>query len=186
MKLKLKNWSNHIKPQSKFQTGSLGKYAPKIRLLVSKKAFTVLIGLIFLLAIITALDWPLRASIMVFFAGGLGLVLIIAQLYRDIRSKKGEAQEEQTMDLGGIKSPQEQFRAVLTFGWLLGLLLAIWLVGFLIAVPLFVFTFSKVYGAKWFLSLGLTILAFGFLYGLFEMLIHVPWPRSLLSQLMGG
>ncbi len=68
-----------------------------------------------------------------------------------------------------------------TWAWILGFYATIHLVGFLPAVPLFVFSYTKVYGGGWLLSALLAALSWGFVYSLFDILLHVPWPEPILS-----
>jgi hypothetical protein len=81
--------------------------------------------------------------------------------------------------------PWSQWRGIaVTWGWLLGILCAIWVISFKVTVPLFVFLYSKVYGARWYTSLILAAVAFGFLYLLFEQMAHAIWPEPLVLKLI--
>lgn len=149
-----------------------------------KTVFTMIIGLILLGAFIMALRWPLRTSILIYFICGICLVLLFIELYQEIQGavtteKAGGSGMDVPLFKGG-----EISRDVLAWAWLIGLLLAIWFIGFKIAVPLFVFLFSKIHGARWYLSLFLAFISFGMLYGLFDMVIHVPWPEPLILSII--
>ena len=65
--------------------------------------------------------------------------------------------------------------------WLGFLISLIYLLGFLLTVPLFLFLFLKFQGKhSWFVS-GVTSLAvLVFTYGLFGILLSVPFPEGLL------
>ena len=66
-------------------------------------------------------------------------------------------------------------------GWMLGFFAAIVLVGFMIAVPLFLFLYLKLQAREgWPMSIGLTLIVFAAFYGLFEALLHLPFPAGLL------
>ena len=67
--------------------------------------------------------------------------------------------------------------------WIIGFYLLIVTIGFPIAVPLFVLVYSKFYGAGWALSIMLSAIAWGFVYGIFEKILHVPWPTPLIQSL---
>ena len=68
-------------------------------------------------------------------------------------------------------------RTVVTFAWVLGYLLAIWLLGFPIGGPLCAFLQLRFCSReKWFLSLVLALSAWFFIYGIFDFLLHVPFP----------
>ena len=71
--------------------------------------------------------------------------------------------------------------------WMLGFFAAIALLGFPIAVPLFLFLYLKVQGGEgWMLSTVLTAGVFAVFYGLFDRLLHLPFPQGWLLQFFGG
>jgi len=70
------------------------------------------------------------------------------------------------------------------WSWILGFFAAIQIVGFLAAVPLFVFAYIKSYGGGWLLSVALGAMSWGFVYFLFDILLHVPWPEPLIVSFM--
>jgi hypothetical protein len=144
--------------------------------------FTIVIGLVLLGALLKALQWPLRTSILIYFICGICLLLVIVELYREMRARPSEETGGSGMDVP-LFAGGEASRDLLAWGWLLGLLLGIWLIGFVVAVPLFTLLFSKVHGARWRVSLFLAALAFGTLYGLFGMVINVPWPEPFILTL---
>jgi hypothetical protein len=65
--------------------------------------------------------------------------------------------------------------------WILGSFAAIWLLGFAVAVPLTILLYLKA-GAqeRWPISIVLALLGWLSFYGIFEYLLHVPFPRGLL------
>jgi hypothetical protein len=72
-------------------------------------------------------------------------------------------------------------RAVSIIGWTFGFFLAIWLLGFTIAGPLATFLYLKFgSGEKWGLTLALSFLMWIFFYGLFDYLLHLPFPEGAL------
>lgn len=63
--------------------------------------------------------------------------------------------------------------------WMLGFFAAIALLGFPIAVPLFLFLYLKLQGGEgWLLSIVITAVAWGAFYGLFDRLLHLPFPAG--------
>ena len=81
--------------------------------------------------------------------------------------------------------PESRWGNLEIWAWILGLYAAIHLVGFQIAALVFVLAYTKIYGANWRLALMLALVAWGFLYSIFERILHVPWPKSLLWSLIG-
>ena len=154
------------------------------RLAYEGTLFTIFIGLVLVWAVRTADSWDeLRASIIVFLLGGVGVVLVVVQLYFDLKSSRQTTKPEVkgiSFDAPAIESTS-RWGNLEIWGWLLAFYLAIRLIGFPTAIPLFVFTYAKVYGARWLLSITLAVGAWAFTYGAFEYILHVPWPEPILS-----
>ncbi len=151
------------------------------KLKLEKILFTLFIVCIFIVALRSSLDWPIRASILVLLLGGIGLVLALVQLgtefwtiFHEPAKAKGMSFEVPLMETGSRWGNLE------IWGWLIGLYASIWLVGFPIAVPLWVFAYSKFYGSHWITSTCLTTVAWAFIYGIFDRALHVPWPDAVL------
>ena len=108
--------------------------------------FTVAIGLVLLWALRVADGWDeLRASIIVFLLGGIGVCLAAVQLVMDVRSGRGGARTEGIhFDAPSVQSGS-RWGNFEVWGWILGFYAAIRLIGFPSAVPLFVFTYAKTY-----------------------------------------
>jgi putative tricarboxylic transport membrane protein len=72
-------------------------------------------------------------------------------------------------------------RAVSIVAWTLGFFLAIWLLGFVIAVPVASFLYFRFAGGeKWLVSIPLSLLAAAIFYGLFDYVLHLPFPEGTL------
>lgn len=151
-----------------------------------RSIFTVFICLVFLGALISALHWPLRASVMVFvLGGGVALPIVILQLYLELKAgNTGLGNASSGMDVP-LFQEGERTRDIKTWCWLFGLLFGTWFIGFRLALPLFAFVFSKLHGARWYVSLLLGALAFVLLYSLFDMVINVSWPKPFLFTFLG-
>lgn len=77
-------------------------------------------------------------------------------------------------------------RTAVAAGWVLAFFAAIVLVGFGIAVPLFVFLYLKVQGREgWIFSVVFTAAVWGFFYGLFDLLLHLPFPTGVVQSALG-
>ncbi len=149
----------------------------------SNSCFTVVIAFMIAVAIFEARKWPLRANILILTLGGIGLILALVQLYKELHSSEkiqGSGMDiESEEDLGGKKVRPR----VLAFGaWIFSLFTTIWLSGFSIGIPLFAFLYAKVNGARWLTSLIIAAVSYAFLQGLYEQLLHIPWPDPLLRQ----
>ena len=72
------------------------------------------------------------------------------------------------------------------FGWFFGFLFTVWFLGFFIGIPLIVFLYLKVQsGESWPLSIGLTLFALLFFWGLFVKLLTLPFPQGVLFAWLG-
>lgn len=148
--------------------------------------FTTFIGLVIFGALFVAKDWPIRASIIIVLLGGVGVILVGIQLALDIKAMRTEGSQitRPTLEVQAIQH-QGRWGSLEIWAWLWGLFFAIHLIGFRIALPSFVFLYVKLYGGRWLTSVLLTALTWGFLYGIYDRLLSVPWPKPWLASLLG-
>lgn len=74
-------------------------------------------------------------------------------------------------------------RAAKFFGWFLAFLACMALIGMIPTVPLMIVAYMRMEGREsWRLSLILAVCVTVFLYAVFDQIIHIPWPDSLLAQ----
>ena len=69
------------------------------------------------------------------------------------------------------------------FGWIGGYFVAIWLLGFNIAGPLCTFVQLK-FGSRerWLITLLFSAISWLLIYGLFDRILHVPFPTGKLLE----
>jgi hypothetical protein len=148
--------------------------------------FTAFIGLVILGALLVALDWSIRASIIILLLGGIGVILVGVQLAMDIKALRAQVAQitRPTFEVQAIEH-QGRWGSLEIWAWLWGLFFAIHLIGFPVALPLFVFLYVKLYGGGWLTSTLLTGVTWGFLYGIYDYLLSVPWPKPWISSLLG-
>lgn len=146
--------------------------------------FTAFIILLLAGALIEAWSWDLRASIIILSLGGVGLVLAIAQLVADLRRHPAEAAARPTYEIRSTDEADSKLgrRSLEMWAWLVGLVLAIPIVGLPVALVTFVFVYAKVYGAGWMLATFLAGLVGAFTFGIYDRLMYVYWPESLLGK----
>lgn len=147
--------------------------------------FTGFIGFIMLAALFVAKDWPIRASIIIVLLGGVGVILLAIQLAFDIKAIRTEGSQitRPTFEVHAIEH-HGRWGSLEIWAWLWGLFFAIHLLGFPIALPLFVLLYVKLNGGGWLTSVLLTALTWGFLYGIYDRLLSVPWPKPWLASLL--
>ena len=151
--------------------------------------FTLSLLIIMLSAVIYALRWPYRTSILILILGGIAVILFAVQLCKEVFLEESREKISSGMDVVVSESQKgkEATKRILVFwGWLVGLSLGIWLIGFLAAMTLFAFLYPLLNGGRWYWSLFIAFLCFAITYGLFEKVIHAPWPDPFLLQLITG
>jgi hypothetical protein len=116
----------------------------------------------------------------------LGVSLLFLAIIEVVLSVSGleKQREGHAVDfqLSGDVDPEiARKRTLAIFAWILAFLALILLVGFPLAVPLFVFSYLKAAGKEgWVSTLLLTGLAWLFMKGLFDWLLHLPFPEGWL------
>jgi hypothetical protein len=151
------------------------------RLAWEKRLFSLLVFVVLISAVVASIPWDLRASLIVFVLGGAGVLLALIQVVSEFRSVRAPKEPAAgfTFDTPRIEATG-RWGNLEIWAWIFGFFVAIHLVGFLVAVPLFVLAYGRVYGAGWPTSLGLAFVCWGFVYGLFERVLHAPWPHAIL------
>jgi hypothetical protein len=146
-------------------------------------------------SVVTAagLDWDTRL-----FPWAIGipaLALALRQLVADWRRSGGDADRGEEARYPGVLDiavdrslpPEVVMRhTVRAAAWIMAFACGIWFLGFLISIPLFVF-FFLIYEAQARKFVGLMIagLTFLFVWGLFDMIMHLAWPEAALFTLLG-
>lgn len=151
------------------------------RMKLEGRLFTLFIGIVMAAALWFARDWPIRASIGVLVLGSIGVVLAVWQLALEARKSTASVQRSQ-FEIPLAES-EGRWGNVEIWCWIVGFYVLIVSIGFPVAVPLFVLAYSKIYGASWLLGITLSAIAWSFVYGVFEKILHVPWPTPLIQSL---
>lgn len=153
----------------------------------ARMLFTLSIVAVSAYAVITANDWPLGTRLFPWAIGIPVFVLALVQLAVEIRAS-GHARNPGKEDTGDLQvdlsmsSMLVAHQAGKFFAWLLGFFLCIWIFGFFVAVPLYGFFYLKIEAKEgWWLSLALTLGGFIFFVGLFDHILHLPWPTPIIE-----
>jgi hypothetical protein len=151
---------------------------------IERIIFTSFIGLVLVVALFVAKDWPIRASIIILLLGSVGVVLTLIQLRLDFKASRAEGAKilRPTFEVQAIEH-QGRWGSLEIWAWLWGLFFAIHLIGFPIALPLFVFLYIKLYGGSWLTAITLTAVTSGFLHGIYDYVLSVPWPKPWIKLL---
>jgi Tripartite tricarboxylate transporter TctB family len=136
-----------------------------------------------------AKDWPAVVRLFPWAIGFPMLLVSIALLVGELRAAPGRNPADQS-PLGfrfteGFDPAIVRKRTLTSFAWLFATLAAIWLFGFLIALPLIVFLYTKVQSReRWSLSLALAGVCWLMLVGLFDRVLHLPFPEGIVFGLL--
>jgi hypothetical protein len=139
-------------------------------------------------ALYASLYWPFKTGLFprVIALPLLALSLVELLLYitgREVERGGHAVDFELTKDIAPALARK---RTATIFAWIFGFLLLILLAGFPLAVPLFVLLYLKVAGKeRWLLTLLLTLLSWVTIEGLFNRLLHLPFPQGWLFSLFG-
>jgi hypothetical protein len=102
---------------------------------------------------------------------------------------KSEIQQSIHMDLesdtGHLSTPTIVRRAAVFFGWLAGFMASMACIGLIPTVPIFVIGYMRLEGREpWRLVLPQAISLTLFIYVVFDQLLAIPWPQTLLGILV--
>jgi hypothetical protein len=149
---------------------------------VRSKASLALALLVLLAAgygVLEAWGWPTKAAL---FPLAIGIPLIcLAAVEGAWTLLRAEEPATDAMDFQVSAKGHGTRRAGIAVAWMLGFFAAIVLLGFPIAVPLFVFLYLRLQGGEgWVLCIVMTLVVWGIFYGLFDRLLHLPFPAGWL------
>ena len=137
-----------------------------------------------------ALPWEFSAKLFPVTLVVISVVLLSIHVVREIWRPSSPSQpqaDEQIMDIGilGDEEPSViRWRSLEIWGWLMGFLITILTLGMLISIPLFPFLNLKFHAKeRWLVSILIPLLVTGFMYGLFEVVLHTPWIEGWLWEL---
>ena len=145
------------------------------------------------LAVATAWQWPFATGLFPLTVAIPVLAVALAQLATDAFAKScagGETPRQRIRDIEVDRSVPARLvmeRAGSFYLCAVGLLALILLAGFKLAVPVFMAVYLRLFSrAGWIVTLILTALAGTLVVGVFDALLHVPWPDSLLERFLGN
>jgi small-conductance mechanosensitive channel len=133
----------------------------------------------------SALAWPLKAKLFPLVIGVPLFLLATAEVLWVVFGKK-RAEAPDAKLSGGVPPEVAQRRTLLAAGWAVGFFLLIMLVGFLVAVPLLVFLYLRLQSKEsWLFTVAFTAAIWALFYGLFDLLLHLPFPAGWLLSSLG-
>jgi hypothetical protein len=140
--------------------------------------------LVSVVTILSARGWPLKAALFPFVIGVPLLVLSLWELALSLLAEDGQAQAVDFQISKEVDVRTRRRRTLSILGWALGYFVAILFAGFPVSTFLFVFLYLKFEaGEGWLMTIALTVFAGLFFYGLFDRLLHLPFPEGWLLSL---
>ncbi|MDE0032827.1 MAG: tripartite tricarboxylate transporter permease [Deltaproteobacteria bacterium] len=146
------------------------------RLRAGNIVFTLCFAALLACAVSLSLDWPLRSALIVYSLAGVGIPLALLQVTLDVLGIR----RHRRSDAAPAGPPDVVRRTAEVLLWIAALVGGILLIGFHVTLPLFTAGYAFAYGARWRVALALGALAEGYLYLVFDLLLHVLWPEPLL------
>lgn len=145
--------------------------------------FTIAVIVVMALAVWEAREWPLRASILILVLGSAGILMGLVQLAHELRHHAGIQSSGMDIDVDEELTGAHATPRILKFAaWLVGLLTGIWMFGFTVSIPIYSLLYARLNGARWLIAVVIAVVNFIFLQGVFEQIIHVPWPDPFLQR----
>ncbi len=157
--------------------------------LTGRAIFSGALVLFFAFFVWQAKDWPPVVRLFPWAIGIPMLVVSMALLIGELRrAPERKPAEQAPVDFRFTHEPDAALarqKTLTTFAWIFATLAAIWLFGFIIALPLVVFLYTKFQSREpWALSLALAGVCWIMLVGLFERVLHLPFPEGIVFGLL--
>lgn len=130
-------------------------------------------------AVIAAWFWPWKAALFPLVIGIPLFVLSATEAAWVLFGKTGRAEVQDFQLARDVPEREVVRRSAVAAAWIVGFFAAIVLFGFALAVPLFVFLYLKLHANEgWIFSAVFTAAVWAFFYGLFDRLLHLPFPAG--------
>ncbi|WP_027211070.1 tripartite tricarboxylate transporter permease [Burkholderia sp. WSM2232] len=174
------------------RSGGLARMRPSGKIVVKPEdlvyVFFIGVGIYML---VTAQSWLLMARIgptviasMLVIAGTFSLIykILVIPAHGAAAPAGGGIHMDVSSD-HGEKLPNHVtlMRAAKFFGWFVAFLACMSLIGMIPTVPIIIVAYMRIEGREsWRLSLILAACVTALIYGVFDQIIHIPWPPSLI------
>jgi hypothetical protein len=130
-------------------------------------------------AVIAAWFWPWKAALFPLVIGIPLFVLSATEAAWVLFGKAGRAEVQDFQLARDVPEREVVRRSAVAAAWIVGFFAAIVLFGFAVAVPLFVFLYLKLQANEgWIFSAVFTAAVWALFYGLFDRLLHLPFPAG--------
>jgi len=136
---------------------------------------------------LSALEWPWKAKLFPLVIGIPLFCLAAAEALWTIFGARAGRQAASDFQLSADQPPEvARRRTLIAAAWAVGFFGLIVLLGFQVAVPVLVFAYLKLQGKEgWIFTTLFTAWVWAFFYGLFDFLLHLPFPPGVLLAWLG-
>jgi len=144
-------------------------------------ALAAAVMLLSLWGIVSAWSWPMKAALFPLVISIPLFLLAAAEVLWVLLGSEMQSAASDFKLSDHVPQGVALRRTLLAVGWILGFFAGILLLGFLVAVPVFVFLYLRLQGRQgWVFSAVFTLVVYAFFYGLFDLLLHLPFPAGWL------
>ena len=153
-----------------------------------RTVLTVFLIAAFAYVVFAAKDMPLQARMYPWTIGIIALLLLAWQLGREILPAPQKESRETGADMDFTEeeaSREGKKRTLELFIWVYGFGLALWLIGFFVAIPVMIFAYLLRHREGWTVTLAMPAVAGAATWGLFNTLLHLPFPPGIVFELLG-
>jgi TctA family transporter len=151
-----------------------------------RKPYCVILFLAVMIALQAGALWEsrqfdFRSGLFPWAIGTVLILLTFVQLAKDLPACKRRRTQSVAVSSPELTGRDIYSRTAKICGWNIGYCLAVWLFGFSLSIALITFLYLKADAReKWAISVFLTAGAWIFFYGLFDALLHIPFPPGFL------
>ena len=146
-------------------------------------AFNLALVLLFAVALWLSRGFDVRAGLFPWTITTAALVLAIVHTASELRTRRepaGRGHDAEPDEAAG-----ETRKTAVICGWILGMYVLIWLLGFSLAALVTSLLYLRAARERWAISIGLSLVGFVFVYGLFEKGLSVPFPPGRVFDWLG-
>ena len=143
---------------------------------------------VFAYVVFESKNMPEQARMYPYTIAIIALVLLAWQLLREIWPSQAAESRETGADVDFTEeeaSPEGKKRTLELFIWVYGFGLALWLLGFFVAIPVMVFSYLVRHREGRIVTIAMPAVAGGATWGLFNNLLHLPFPPGVIFELLG-
>jgi len=137
-------------------------------------------------------SWEREAKIVPVIVGVLALVFgvlaAVSEFFQRVAAapaQGGSIHMDIQSHVAHLPTAQKLLRGSMFFGWIGAFLASMATFGLIPTVPIFIIAYMRIEGReRWSLTASLAAVMTLFIYGLFDRLLAIPWPPSLIGELL--